>query len=119
MQLLGCKISAKCNKSVSFRSPSGRDKSFSVIFSAKVNGATSAIRLGVAKFVDILRIFQPNVATGIHPGEFGEFQLHLSRKVRSQWHLKLDVQSHLKQACKIKASSFAVLLSKTFPLSER
>ena len=69
-------------------------------FLLKVNDATSARRLGVAKFVDTLQIFQPNVATEFHPGEFGEFQLHLSRKVRSQWHSKLGVPSRSNRLAK-------------------
>ena len=55
---------------------------------------TSVIRLGVYQIVDTLQIFSLNVATEFHPGEFDEFQLHLSRKVRSQWHSKLGVPSH-------------------------
>ena len=69
-------------------------------FQLKVNGATSAIRLGVAKFVDTLQIFQPNVATEFHHDEFGEFQLHLSRKVRSLLHSKLGAQSHSNKLAK-------------------
>ena len=56
--------------------------------------------LALPNLLILCKFFQPNVATEFHPGEFGEFQLHLSRKVWSQWHSKLGAQSHSNRLAK-------------------
>ena len=61
---------------------------------------TLPIFLGVAKFVGIEQSYLPNVASQPHFAEFDEYPLHLSQKVRSQSHSKLDAQQHLNKLLK-------------------
>ena len=63
-------------------------------------GGAWPIFLGVAKFVGIEQSYLPNVASLPHFAEFDEYLLHLSQKVRSQSHSKLDVQQHLSKLLK-------------------